>query len=414
MNATSKYIYFLTLSLRTGGAERQISELYKELPIEKIICLEKGNVYDVPEEKIITLSKHNATTSSLLKYFFIPIYLFRLKKAIKPDKNVVIISFLERANLLNAICKFFFKTISIQSIRTNYSHYCTQKKIPGLLKKIIIASYKYADVVIGNSYGNTLDLIQNFGIKESKTRVINNFYNVEEIRRFSNERLGQPFEDIFATYKCISYASRLDNKKGHFHLIRVLAALKEQNYFVKLFFLGEGSMKQQLIQLCELLKLSFFDSDTHKQASENADVYFMGFQRNPYKFIAKSTIFTFPSFFEGLPNALIEAIICNTICIAADCPSGPREIMTNDTSLSKVASIPELTDFGYLMPPFSGEVILNDSPLNPIELMWKDYILKICKNDISITIDNSEFIKRFEKNMIIKNWENLLQKYTKS
>jgi glycosyltransferase involved in cell wall biosynthesis len=411
MIINSKKVFFLTINLNAGGAERQISELYKYLPVEKIICLELGNSYNVPDEKIITLSKHTKSVSSIIKYLFMPVYLYRLYKAIKPDKNVILISFLDRANLLNSICKFFFKSISIQSIRTNYTHYCIQKKVPPILKKITIKSYKYADLVIGNSYGNTADLIENFGTDKSKVTVINNFYDVEKILYSSKENIDFTIQGIFDNYTTITFVSRLDDKKGHFHLIRVLNALKKEGHHFKLFFIGEGTLKHKLIELCYLNHLTVFDATKDIEIPTNCDVYFMGFQQNPYKFIANSSIFAFPSFFEGMPNALIEAIICNTFCIAADCPSGPREIMAKDMSLKKVASVPELTDFGYLMPPFSGEIILDNSPLNVTETMWKVIIIKSSANKQMLNTDSFELINRFEKEAIIKKWLNVFNLY---
>ena len=55
-----------------------------------------------------------------------------------------------------------------------------------------------------------------------------------------------------------------------------------------------------------------------------------GFQRNPFPWIAAAELLVLCSDHEGLPNVLVEALICGTRVVSTDCPSGPSEVLCGE------------------------------------------------------------------------------------
>ncbi|MEO8498454.1 MAG: glycosyltransferase, partial [Planctomycetota bacterium] len=92
------------------------------------------------------------------------------------------------------------------------------------------------------------------------------------------------------------------------------------NTRVRLWLVGNGPLEQELRAFV-------------KDHGLEAHVCFAGYQPNPLPFVKHAQLFCLPSLYEGMPNALIEAMVCGTPVIASDCPSGPREILGDDNKL---------------------------------------------------------------------------------
>ena len=119
-------------------------------------------------------------------------------------------------------------------------------------------------------------------------------------------------------------AGTLTERKGFVDLIRAVAHLLERDRAVRLAIFGEGPMRQELVSLVQTLGI------------ENA-VWFAGRVENPLKYFARARVSVLASYSEGLPNVLVEAMMCGCVPVATDCPTGPREVLQDGK-------------YGYLVP----------------------------------------------------------------
>jgi glycosyltransferase involved in cell wall biosynthesis len=398
-----KQIYFLLNSLAGGGAEVVAVRLSEHIPIAKFILVEKDVKYQVKKE-VIFLSGHSIKTNSILKTLCIPLYAYELSK--KVEYNSIIISFLERANFVNIVSKFFKKHIAIISVHTNLN--TSRAGIKSLNNYLVKVLYPKADLIIAVSYGVKESLI-NLGIEEEKIKVIYNPYPIDEIRELVKEPLGS-YEEIFK-HPVLITAGRLTKPKGQWYLLRVFKALKEKHKDLKLVILGEGELKEYLVKLSEELGLKTYAWD-RDELSENFDVYFLGFQKNPFKFIARSKLFVFPSLWEGFPNALVEAMACGVCVVSSDCRSGPREILAPNTDFNYQTQKPEFAEYGVLMPVFEIKYKSAEEPLGEKEMMWVETIDRLLEDE-GLRKNYSEKAKQraedFRIEKIVQEWKEILK-----
>jgi glycosyltransferase involved in cell wall biosynthesis len=111
--------------------------------------------------------------------------------------------------------------------------------------------------------------------------------------------------------------------KGFRDLIQAMKILLEKRP-ARLLILGDGPSRSELEALIVELDLS-------------DQVLLQGFVENPLKYFASADVFVLSSHVEGLPNVLVEAMMCGCTPVSTDCPTGPRELLQNGK-------------YGYLVP----------------------------------------------------------------
>ena len=107
---------------------------------------------------------------------------------------------------------------------------------------------------------------------------------------------------------------RLEHQKGFDVLVRAHARVMEEGRRHRLLLLGDGRDRQRLEQLVSELGVS--DS-----------VHLPGFEADPLPIVAAADLFCLPSRWEGFGQSLAEALLLGTPVVAADCVSGPRELL---------------------------------------------------------------------------------------
>ena len=392
-NNKKKNLAIIIPTLRGGGAERAASNLSLHLPeeyhkyiilydTEKMDYAYKGELIDLNTKVIVNpLGK--------IKNFIKRIYkVKKLKKELKIDTTI---SFLEGSNIINIFTKQRDKVIiSVRNFKSKSSEGFYGK----LYKLLIQVFYNKADIIVVVSKAIKRDLIENFGLNKEKIIVIYNFYEIEKINELAREVLEDEYIEIFNNPVVIT-AGSLTRQKGHWHLIRTFKKVKEEVPDAMLVILGQGKLEAYLKKLTKDLGLE-------------KDVHFLGYKKNPFKYIARSTVYTFPSLFEGFPNALCEAMACGVTVISSDCKSGPREILAPDTDIDQQAKEIEYVKYGILLPVCDGNYYDAGDPLTSEERLLQEAIVKVLSNENlkkEYKTKSREGIKRFHGDIIIEQWE---------
>jgi glycosyltransferase involved in cell wall biosynthesis len=164
--------------------------------------------------------------------------------------------------------------------------------------------------VIAVSHGVKENLEQVVGLEAQHIIPIYNPYEREPFLEMAAEAAPVPEHDFFL---CVA---ALEPRKRH---DRLLKAYKASEVDTPLLIMGKGKPENEAAIRRQIDELGLQDR-----------VRMVGYHHNPYPWIARAKAMILTSDAEGLPRVLIEALLLHTPVISVDCPSGPKEILTQE------------------------------------------------------------------------------------
>lgn len=291
-----KRIAFILGGMGRGGAERVISILsnhYIQNGWEVDILMLLNNRVEYELHSNITLIDLSNEKKSRLR--MLPYWLKSIRSYIKKTKPTVLVSFAARISIICLFAKMFIKVPIIISERND-----PKADTRGRFAKMLIPLlYTKADkIIFQTEYAKSC-----FNIKIQALGVI--IYNPVNIMCFAQEEKQNKIVNI----------GRLDPQKNQKLLISAFKGVLEQYPDYKLEIYGSGILKGELIRYIGELNI-------------NNNVSLEGNVLDLHERIKDAKIMVLSSDFEGLSNALLEAMMMGLPCISTTC-AGATEIIND-------------------------------------------------------------------------------------
>ena len=310
-------ILFYIGSMYRGGAQRVLSVIMNSLIDQFEVYLvtdvapngHRDEYYVDPNIHRIILNEGSNKQSNINKILL-------LRKTIRKISPCASISFLGQPNLRNILASIGLRTRTIVSVRND-----PYKEYGGGIKKFI---------------ANLLFLKVDMCVFQTEQAR-------EYFRDLPNKKcsiIPNPVDDSFFSYESnyssneIAIVGRLEKQKNPLLALRSFSFIQRDYPKCTLHYYGEGSLRSEI------------EDQIRKDGLEER-VFLHGEVSNTGDYLAKSCLYILCSDYEGMPNALMEAMAVGVPCIATDCPcGGPKFLLgdVNDELLFPVGNTEELVN----------------------------------------------------------------------
>lgn len=316
-------ILLFTDNLGAGGAQRQLVGLAVMLKNKgyssKVCCYQDNSFYygylkenGVPYEVIPNSNDHKKRIFSVTRYF----------KEERPDW---VIAFQETPSLVACIARLMLGKYKLLVSERNTTQELTIKD------KIRFFLYKFANVIVPNSFSQGEFIAKYYPNLSTKINVITNFVDLKKFAQGKKKRKEIPL---------VMIAASVWSPKNTLNFIKAVSILKEKCIRVKFDWYGIVEPKTEANKVyqqnCTNLINELNVTDMLSLLPKT--------QQISEKYL-EADYFCLPSFYEGTPNVICEAMACGCPIICSDVCDNAHYVYEDDN--------------GYLFDPNSPEDMAN-------------------------------------------------------
>ncbi len=187
---------------------------------------------------------------------------------------------------------------------------------------------RYPDIVVTVS-SPLKNLLLDSGVPGKKIRIIYNAIDKDELKPDLEPKELRNRYDLRNEDKLIGVIGRLSPEKGQEIFLKAFKKVTEEIPFVKAIIIGDGQERERLIKFCANNGLK-------------DRVIFAGQQNNVANFYQILDLLVLPSFSEGLPNVVLEAMAFKIPVVATSVGGVPEIITDGENGLLVPSGKPEI------------------------------------------------------------------------
>ncbi len=295
--------------LKAGGTERQAAYIARHLRAagHKVVLV-------VAEEKGGFSEKIDIETASLNIPFakrYAPLLLYRLIGLATDRGFDLLLSRAWNTNMITAAAGLLTGTPYV-SFLSGPTH---RRGQPRLKLEIEAFLMRRASRILSVSEAARKNCIQIYEVSPSRVKTVRNGIEISDIRQQSEEE-SEDASRFQSEDMNVVFVGRVNHRKGLDILLRAIHQVESTVPNVKLWVVGPGEISP------------YQDLATKLGVAERVE--FLGGKENPFPEMKKADLFVLPSRSEGFPNVLLEAMALGQPVLAADCETGPDEIIDGE------------------------------------------------------------------------------------
>jgi glycosyltransferase involved in cell wall biosynthesis len=304
--------------LNVGGTERQLCELLRRLDRERfrpqVACFKSGGEL-LRDLTALGVTPIEFPLRGSLTQLNTAWQIARMAHWCKRTRVRIVHAHDFYANIIGVAAARLAGVRCIAS-RRDLAHWLTPTQRRGLR-----LACRFADLVVANASAVAEQTANHFGVAPARLRVVPNGIDVALFDRLARHPPHPPLpRRRAAAARVVMVASMHLPDKGHDDLLEAAAQLRHRGVAAQWLLVSDGALRPRLQQKANALGLT-------------EDIHFLGRRSDVASVLVRADVVVHPSWAEGFPNAVLEAMCAARPVVATRVGGIPEVVVDRATGL---------------------------------------------------------------------------------